>query len=104
MKINQRIFHIFFSVSAFMAVMLISEGFSFGTERAKSKKKGSYVMTQVELQSELMGFADRYTTYIFQAFRDYDVNPGPVAERRELQRDTVLSTAAALTIADLAIT
>jgi hypothetical protein len=46
-----------------------------------------------------MSFADRYATYIFQALRNYDTNPGPAAERREFQRDTVLSTTAAYNIA-----
>jgi hypothetical protein len=99
MKINQSTHRVFISIFVLTAVILTADRFSFGAWYSKTKKKGSYVMTQVELQSELMSFADRYATYIFQAFRDYDANPGSAAERREFQRDTVLSTAAAFTIA-----
>ena len=99
MKINQSAHRVFLSIFVLTAVILTTDRFSFGAWYSKTKKKGSYVMTQVELQSELMGFADRYASFIFQAFRNYDANPGPVAERREFQRDTVVSTAAAFTIA-----
>jgi hypothetical protein len=99
MKINQSAHRFFLSIFVLTAVILTADRFSFGAWYSKTKKKGSYVMTQVELQSELMSFADRYATYIFQALRDYDANPGSAAERREFQRDTVLSTAAAFTIA-----
>lgn len=99
MKINQSTHRVFLSIFVLTAVILTTDRFSFGAWPSKTKKKSSYVMTEVELQSELMSFADRYASYIFQGFRDYDANPGPAAERRKFQRDTVISAASAFTIA-----
>lgn len=99
MKVNESSYRVFLSIFVLSTIFFMTDKLSFGAENSKSKTKDSYVMTEIQLQSELMGFADRYATYIFQAFRDYDANPGPAAERRELQRDSVLSVAAAFSIA-----
>ena len=53
---------------------LIVQTFSFA---AKDKKKG-YVMSEVELQSELMSYADRFASIITQALEDFEtLNPKP---------------------------
>jgi len=56
----------------FLSLMFffIAQTFSFA---AKDKKKGS-VMTEVELQSELMSYADRFASIITQAFEDYETS------------------------------
>jgi hypothetical protein len=74
---------------------LIAQTFSFA---AKDKKKG-YVMTEVELQSELMSYADRFASIITGAFEDYEtLNPQPQA-RQVILSDLVYSQSSVYTIA-----
>ena len=74
---------------------LIAQSFSFA---AKDKKKG-YVMTEVELQSELMSYADRFASIITQALEDFEtLNPKPQA-RQVILSDLVYSISAVYTIA-----
>ena len=49
---------------------------------AKKNKNKGYVMTEVELQSELMSYADRFASIITQAFEDYE-NYKPRPEARQ---------------------
>ena len=89
---SHRVLIVFFLTLIFF---LIAQTFSFA---AKDKKKG-YVMTEVELQSELMSYADRFASIISQAFEDYDaLKPGPQA-RQVLLGDLVYSLSAVYTIA-----
>ncbi len=81
----------------FLALMffLIAQTFSFA---AKDKKK-KYVMTEVELQSELMSYADRFVSIMSQAFEDFDtLKPKPQA-RRFILNDLSYSQSAVYTIA-----
>ncbi len=48
---------------------LTTQTFSFAAK--KDKPKG-FVMTEVELQSELMSYADRFASIITQALEDYE--------------------------------
>jgi hypothetical protein len=74
---------------------LIVQTFSFA---AKDKKKG-YVMTEVELQSKLMSYADRFASIITQALEDFEtLNPTPQA-RHVILSDLVYSQSAVYTIA-----
>jgi hypothetical protein len=74
---------------------LTAQTFSFA---AKDKKKG-YVMTEVELQSELMSYADRFASIITQALEDFEtLNPTPQA-RHVILSDLVYSQSAVYTIA-----
>ena len=50
---------------------LLTQPFSFA---AKKNKKTEYVMTEIELQSELMSYADRFVSIIAQAYEDYERN------------------------------
>ena len=59
--ISHRVLRVFFLS---LMVFLIAQTFSFAAK--KDKKKG-YVMTEVELQSELMSYADRFASIITQS-------------------------------------
>jgi hypothetical protein len=75
---------------------LIAQTFSFA---AKKDKKKDYVMTEVELQSELMSYADRFASIITQSFEDFDtLKPSPQA-RQFILGDLVFSLSAVYTIA-----
>ncbi len=71
---------------------------SFGFAQKKGKKKG-FVMTEVELQSELMSYADRFASIITQSFEVYeDLKPSPQA-RQFILSDMVYSITSVYTIA-----
>ena len=65
----------------------------------KNKKKGGFVMTEAELQSRVMGFADRFASIITQAFEDYDAKKPNPQNRRIVLGDVAYSMASAFTIA-----
>ncbi len=66
---------------------------------AKSDKNIGYVITEVELQSELMSYADRFASIITQALEDFEtLNPKPQA-RQVILSDLVYSISAVYTIA-----
>jgi hypothetical protein len=80
-----------------LITFLIAQTFSFAAKK-KDKKKG-YVMTEIELQSELMSYADRFASLITQAMEDYEtLNPDPTA-RRVIGMDLVYSQSSVYTIA-----
>jgi len=75
---------------------LIAQSFTYAAK--KGKKKG-FVMTEVELQSELMSYADRFASIITQSFDDYEnLKPKPEAYRIILS-DLVYSISSVYTIA-----
>ncbi len=75
---------------------LTTQTFSFAAK--KDKPKG-FVMTEVELQSELMSYADRFASIITQALEDYEtLNPPPQA-RQVILSDLVYSLSSVYTIA-----
>ena len=66
---------------------------------AKGDKQGAYVLTEVELQSELMAYADRFASISAQAIDDF-LRSGPTPEARfAVSGDAVYSASAAYTIA-----
>ena len=66
---------------------------------AQKGKKKDYVMTEAELQSELMSFADRFVSIMTQAFEDFEaIGPKPEA-RRFILSDLVYSQSAIYTLA-----
>ncbi len=90
---SHRILTVFFLTLMFF---LIAQTFSFAAK--KDKKKG-YVMTEVELQSELMSYADRFASIITQALEDFEtLNPKPQA-RQVILSDLVYSISSVYTIA-----
>ena len=66
---------------------------------AKKPKLDVYVLTEAELQLELMSFADRYASVVVQALEDVERMDPPPETRRALLGDAVYSTAAAFTTA-----
>jgi len=66
---------------------------------AKKDKQKDYVMTEIELQSELMSYADRFASIITQALEDFEtLNPQPQA-RQFILSDLVYSLSSVYTIA-----
>ena len=56
---------------------LMAQTFSFA---AKKESKKGYVMTEIELQSELMSYADRFASIITQSLEDFEnLKPSPTA-------------------------
>ena len=91
-RTSYRILTVFFLT---LMLFLIVQTFSFA---AKDKKKG-YVMTEVELQSELMSYADRFASIITQSLEDFEtLTPTPQA-RQVILSDLVYSQSAVYTIA-----
>jgi hypothetical protein len=75
---------------------LIAQTFSLAAEKDKQK---AFVMTEVELQSELMSYADRFASIITQALEDFEtLNPRPEA-RQVILSDLVYSLSSVYTIA-----
>ncbi|WP_372682634.1 hypothetical protein [Desulfosarcina sp.] len=75
-----------------MALILACPGFS-----AKPEKR--YLILETELQAETMAFADRLASYLHQALRDYEQSPGSDDKRPLVQKDVVLTSISAFTIA-----
>ncbi len=65
----------------------------------KPEQPRAYVMTEIELQSELMGFADRFATFMLQAIEDFQTGQPLPDQRRIVLGDTVLTIASVYTIA-----
>ena len=56
---------------------------------AKKPKPDVYVLTEAELQLELMSFADRYASVVVQALEDVERKGPPPETRRALLGDAV---------------
>ena len=78
----------------FSLLIITDAGYS-----ARKGKKESFVITEVELQSKLMSFTDRFYTKIVQAFKNYDEKSPPPQNRRIVLTDTTYAMASAFTIA-----
>jgi hypothetical protein len=66
---------------------------------AKKQKQDEYVVTEAELQLELMSYADRYAAVLAQVIDDVERLGPPPETRRAVLGDMVYSAAAAFTIA-----
>ena len=96
MKFNHRSYRLLIVLFLTLMFFFIAQTFSFAAK--KDKKKG-YVMTEVELQSELMSYADRFASIITQALEDFEtLNPKPQA-RQVILSDLVYSLSSIYTIA-----
>ena len=67
--------------------------------QAASNSEHAHVMTVIELQSELMSYADSLESYLYQSFRHFDASDPDINTRRMVLDDIVYSMAAAFTIA-----
>ena len=71
----------------------------YAAKKKPKKEENAYVMTAIELQSELMSYADRFGMIMFNAFYNFDaMGPSPEA-RYIVQGDLVYSLASVYTIA-----
>ena len=77
---------------AVMAMLVACPGLA-----AKPGKK--YRITETELQSELMAFAERLASYLGQALGDYEQLPGMKDQRPQIQGTAVVASMSAITIA-----
>lgn len=82
------------SVIFILAAVMVSPAFS---KQDREEKSGQ--MTAVELQSELMSFADRFATVLTQAFYDFEARGPKPQARYMVLSDIAYSTAAVFTIA-----
>ena len=84
---------IFIAIISALVILLTVPAFSLAA------KKKDYVMTEVELQSELMSYADRFASIITQALEDFEtLNPQPQA-RQFILSDLVYSLSSVYTVA-----
>ncbi|MBW2706521.1 MAG: hypothetical protein JRD84_09465 [Deltaproteobacteria bacterium] len=88
-----RVLTVFFLTLIFF---LIAQTFCLA---AKKDKQKDYVMTEIELQSELMSYADRFASILAQSFEDFDaLGPSPESRRFVLD-DMVHAISSAFTTA-----
>jgi hypothetical protein len=96
MIINHRFHRVWTVFFLTLTFFLTAQTFSLA---AKKDKRKDYVMTEVELQSELMSYADRFASIITQALEDFEtLNPPPQA-RQIILSDLVYSLSSVYTIA-----
>ncbi|MBW2680184.1 MAG: hypothetical protein JRD01_05450, partial [Deltaproteobacteria bacterium] len=82
-----------------MAFFLIAEK-SYAAQKKDTDNKGDpYVMTEIQLQSWLMSFSDRFATVLVNSFERFEELGSTPKIRRYVLRDTVYAIASALTIA-----
>ena len=82
-----------------MAFFLIAES-SYAAQKKDNDNKGDpYVMTEIQLQSWLMSFSDRFATVLVNSFERFEELGSTPKIRRYVLRDTVYAIASALTIA-----
>ena len=62
---------------------------------AKQDNKKAYVMTEIELQSELMSYADRFASILAQSFEDFNAL-GPSPESRRFVLDDMVHAIASV--------
>jgi hypothetical protein len=76
-------------------------GVCYAVEKNRNRDKNTYVMTTIELQSELMSYADRFASIMFNAFDNFNARDPSLEARFFVQGDMIYSTSAAFTIAAL---
>lgn len=71
----------------------------FGVIDQEAGDDARAVMTEAELQSRIMSYADRFASYILQGYEDFDALAPPLEQRRIILRNAVFSVSSAFTIA-----
>ncbi len=87
---------------AIVSAMLLVLSISHATAKKKSKKakqEDAFVMSEAELQSQVMSYADRLAMILSSAFYAYEQQSPPSTQHRVIAIDTVYTIAAAYTIA-----
>ena len=73
-----------------MAFFLIAES-SYAAQKKNNDNKGDpYVMTEIQLQSWLMSFSDRFATVLVNSFERFEELGSTPKIRRYVLRDTVI--------------
>ncbi len=98
---KNKLFFKLFLILPVVSVLVIAAGVSHGAKKKdKEKKKDrAYVMTEAELQSQVMGFADRYVSMMVAAMSQYDDRSPSPENRRLIHSHIVFSISNAFTIA-----
>jgi hypothetical protein len=88
-------------IAHLVAVLMLAPEAGYGAKKKGKDKKNerAYVMTESELQSQVMGFADRYVSIIVAASSEYDDQSPSPENRRLIRSHLVYSIANAFTIA-----
>jgi len=82
----------------FLTVMFFWQAQALSYAARKDREQG-FVMTEIELQSALMSYADRFASIISQAFEDFETLSPPTEARQVILSDLVYSLSSVFTIA-----
>ena len=82
-----------------LILLLLSDETGYAAGQTKQDKEKSYVMTELQLQSQLMSFADSFAATVGSAFGFYDLQTPPPDERYILLNTTAYALVSAFTIA-----
>ena len=75
-------------------VALADTASGFWAEKNKANR-----MSETELQTELMAFAERLVSYLYQGLQNFERAPGALEMRPVVQKDVVTASMSAMTIA-----
>lgn len=98
------IFHRFFALFFFTALVFLHVSdicYAADSWKGRKKDKNTYVMTTIELQSELMSYADRFASVMFNAFDNFNAKGPSLEARFFVHGDMIYSTSSVFTIAAL---
>ena len=99
---NSKISYRFFILLLFTGLILSHVSnlcYAAAAWKVSKKKKTTYVMTAVELQAEVMGFADRLESVLYQSFVNFDAAKPDVKTRNYVLGNIVYTMSGAFTIA-----
>ena len=100
MKLSIKFFSAAISVFLISMVFFLIAESSYAAKKKDNDNKGDpYVMTEIQLQSWLMSFSDRFATVLINSFERFEELGSTPKIRRYVLRDTVYAIASALTIA-----
>ena len=101
MMLNFKSLNRYFILGILVGSFLLSGGHLCHAATKKDRKAGKNtpVMTVIELQSELMGYADRMESMLFQSFEDFDASEPDFKTRTFILGDIVFTMSAAFNIA-----
>lgn len=99
-KIFYRLFTPFF-FAALVFFLIDDGGHAADTWKLGKKKKKTYVITAIELQSELMSYADRFGMIMFSAFDSFNARSPSAEARFFVQGDLVYAASSVFTTAAL---
>jgi hypothetical protein len=87
------------SVVLLISYMVVVITVVVATPGVSAKTNKADRMSETELQAELMAFAERLASYLYQGLQDYERATGALAMRPVVQKDVVNASMSAITIA-----